>query len=46
MLVSILSVRREGLEDMGVKADAKSVTQDTHYKNLKNAVSRASMPER
>lgn len=35
VLVRILSVRREGLEDMGVKADVKSVTQDTHHENLK-----------
>ena len=35
ILVRILSVRRDGLEDMGVKADAKSVTQDTHHENLK-----------
>ena len=35
VLVRILSVRREDLEDMGVKADVKSVTQDTHHENLK-----------
>ena len=35
VLVRILNVRREGLEDMGVKADVKSVTQDTHHENLK-----------
>ena len=35
MLVRILSVRRDSLEDMGVKADVKSVTQDTHHENLK-----------
>ncbi len=35
VLVRILSVRRDGLEDMGVKADVKSVTQDTHHENLK-----------
>ena len=35
VLVRILSVRREGLEDMGVKADVKSVTQDTQHENLK-----------
>lgn len=29
VLVRILSVRREGLENMGVRADVKSVTQDT-----------------
>ena len=35
VLVRILSVRRDSLEDMGVKADVKSVTQDTHHENLK-----------
>ena len=35
ILVRILSVRRDSLEDMGVKADVKSVTQDTHHENLK-----------
>ena len=35
VLVRILSVRRDSLEDMGVKADVKSVTQDTQQENLK-----------
>ena len=35
ILVRVLSVRRDSLEDMGVKADVKSVTQDTHHENLK-----------
>ena len=35
VLVRILSVRRDSLEDMGVKADVKSVTQDTQHENLK-----------
>ena len=35
ILVRILSVRRDSLEDMGVKADVKSVTQNTHHENLK-----------
>ena len=35
VLVRILNVRRDSLEDMGVKADVKSVTQDTHHENLK-----------
>ena len=35
ILARILSVRRDSLEDMGVKADVKSVTQDTHHENLK-----------
>ena len=28
-------MRRDCLEDMGVKADVKSVTQDTQHENLK-----------
>ena len=35
VLVRILSVRRDSLEDIGIKADIKSVTQDTHHENLK-----------
>ena len=35
ILVRIISVRRDSLEDMGVKADVKSVTQDTQHENLK-----------
>lgn len=35
VLVRILSVRRDSLEDMGVKADVKSVTQDMQHENLK-----------
>ena len=35
VLVRVLSVRRENLENLGVKADVKSVTQDTHHENLK-----------
>lgn len=35
ILVRVLSVRHDSLEDMGVKADVKSVTQDTHHENLK-----------
>lgn len=35
VLVRILSVRRESLEDIGVKADIKSVSQNTNHDNLK-----------
>lgn len=35
VLVRILSVRCDSLEDMGIKADVKSVTQDTYHENLK-----------
>lgn len=35
VLVRILSVRRDGLEDMGIKADIKSVSQNTSHDNLK-----------
>ena len=46
VLVRILNVRRDSLEDMGIKADIKSVSQNTNHDNLKNAASRASMPAR
>ncbi len=35
VLVRILSVRRDSLEDIGVKADIKSVSQNTNHDNLK-----------
>ncbi|PXX54313.1 S1 RNA binding family protein [Hungatella effluvii] len=35
VLVRILSVRRDSLEDMGIKADIKSVSQNTSHDNLK-----------
>ncbi|MCI9072631.1 MAG: S1 RNA-binding domain-containing protein [Lachnospiraceae bacterium] len=35
VLVRILSVRRDNLEDMGIKADIKSVSQNTSHDNLK-----------
>lgn len=36
VLVRILSVRRDGLEDIAIKADIKSVSQNTNHDNLKN----------
>ena len=35
VLVRVLSVRRDGLEDIAVKADIKSVSQNTSHDNLK-----------
>ena len=35
VLVRILSVRRDSLEDMGIRADIKSVSQNTNHDNLK-----------
>ena len=35
VLVRILNVRRDSLEDMGIKADIKSVSQNTSHDNLK-----------
>ncbi len=35
VLVRILNVRRDSLEDMGIKADIKSVSQNTNHDNLK-----------
>lgn len=35
ILVRILSVTRNGVEDISIKADAKSVTDNTSYENLK-----------
>ena len=35
VLVRILSVRRDSLEDIGIKADIKSVSQNTSHDNLK-----------
>ncbi len=35
VLVRILSVRRDSLEDIGIKADMKSVSQNTSHDNLK-----------
>ena len=35
VLVRVLSVRREGLEEIAVKADIKSVSQNTSHDNLK-----------
>lgn len=35
VLVRILNVRRDSLEDIGVKADIKSVSQNTNHDNLK-----------
>ncbi|MEA4845761.1 MAG: S1 RNA-binding domain-containing protein [Clostridiaceae bacterium] len=36
VLVRILSVRRDSLEDIAIKADIKSVSQNTNRNNLKN----------
>ena len=36
VLVRILNVRRDSLEDMGIKADIKSVSQNTSHDNLEN----------
>ena len=41
-LVRILGVRRDSLEEIGVKADIKSVTQNNNNENLKNAAFRVS----
>ena len=35
VLVRILNVRRDSLEDMGIRADIKSVSQNTNHDNLK-----------
>lgn len=35
VLVRILNVRRDSLEDIGIKADIKSVSQNTNHDNLK-----------
>ena len=35
VLVRVLSVRRDSLEDIGIKADIKSVSQNTSHDNLK-----------
>lgn len=35
VLVRVLNVRRDSLEDIGVKADVKSVSQNTNHDNLK-----------
>lgn len=35
LLVRVLSVRRDSLEDMGIRADVKSVSQNTSHDNLK-----------
>lgn len=35
VLVRILSVRRDSLEDIGIRADIKSVSQNTNHDNLK-----------
>lgn len=35
VLVRVLNVRRDSLEDIGIKADIKSVSQNTNHDNLK-----------
>lgn len=35
VLVRMLSIRRDNLEDIGIKADIKSVSQNTNHDNLK-----------
>lgn len=35
VLVRILNVRRDSLEDIGIRADIKSVSQNTNHENLK-----------
>ena len=35
VLVRVLSVRRDNLEDIGIRADIKSVSQNTNHENLK-----------
>ncbi len=35
VLVRVLSVRRDSLEDIGIRADIKSVSQNTNHENLK-----------
>lgn len=35
LLVRVLNVRRDSLEDMGIRADVKSVSQNTSHDNLK-----------
>ena len=44
VLVRILSVRRNSLEDLGIKADIKSISENTDRDNLQKCVSKASMP--
>ncbi len=40
VLVRVLNVRRDSLEDIGIKADIKSVSQNTNHNNLKMSILR------
>lgn len=46
VLVRILSVRRNSLEDLGIRADIKSTSETLTGTTCRSAASRASTPER